>query len=558
MTVFPIPKQTGTHADTFAAVGLAELLSRCHISVRLDDTGAEYRVVADEEVTESHLRRVGNDPGYLYLVPNEKERAKTPAAIGDRYFDYPREKERFDLWKEAAAQRKGASSETAEEIEGQKPDSLFQHYRVLNLVQGDGPLNKAAAEIRKLDPADWTPRVYSSLQALAERRTASIGFDTELVQMFSPLAAKGYARLKPDSTGRGDKTKDAWADSFLDWLRFQGFFSASIGFLLGKDIRVLTVEPKRIGYGYFAAVMTALRDVRLGGANVRVDCLGTLGVARALVAHAVDHPDEYGEPAELVGGIAITHYQSLGSAKAVTGLSRLCVPGWYPLRSAEDAANWIEALDEHERCLRRLDDSISDELQLLVLYRRHLEHRGPGTEFRLAEFLEGYGIYLIRKRGQDDWRFRQFSLPIFEAIMATYGSYSDILNNRGFQAVALALRASTVSAQSMKRNKRDFREIRYDILPELRRKRSLPKSDEFLDALADFVASYNAESAKRLEQGKGTGIARVADDDFAAFVSLIERDRSPAVVGALLCAYATCKAGQEADGDKSPDSTKED
>ena len=72
-----------------------------------------------------------------------------------------------------------------------------------------------------------------------------------------------------------------------------------------------------------------------------------------------------------------------------------------------------------------------------------------------------------------------------------------------------------------------------------------------MDAISEFIASYNAESASRLEQNKKIGIKRVSDSDFAEFLSLVARDRSPSMLGALLCAYATCKAPQRDKTDSS-------
>ena len=121
--------------------------------------------------------------------------------------------------------------------------------------------------------------------------------------------------------------------------------------------------------------------------------------------------------------------------------------------------------------------------------------------------------------------------------------YTTILRNPGFQAVAGALRSATVSAQSLKRNKRDYRDIRYDILPELRRKRSLSTA-AFLEAVTEFLSEYNAESARRLEMGKQSGIKRIATEDLESFLSLFD-GRKDALIGSLLCAYATCRETQE-------------
>ena len=51
-------------------------------------------------------------------------------------------------------------------------------------------------------------------------------------------------------------------------------------------------------------------------------------------------------------------------------------------------------------------------------------------------------------------------------------------------------------------NRADYREIRYDLLPELRRKRSLPGVAPLMESVADFVASYNAENGRRREMSR--------------------------------------------------------
>jgi hypothetical protein len=174
--------------------------------------------------------------------------------------------------------------------------------------------------------------------------------------------------------------------------------------------------------------------------------------------------------------------------------------------------------------------------------------------------METYGIFLLRKRGQNQWRNRQFPISHVEAILNHQGVYREILNSPGFRAIAGALRSATVSAQVLKRNKQDYREIRYDILPDLRRRRMLPTAGPFLEAISDFVAAYNAESAKRLEQAKRSGTKRVTTDELLSFVSLLDAQKDASVIGAMLCAYATCREVREPevpDGDDNPAETEE-
>jgi hypothetical protein len=251
----------------------------------------------------------------------------------------------------------------------------------------------------------------------------------------------------------------------------------------------------------------------------------------------------------------------MGNAKAVTNIEQLAIPDWFAVDSADGSELWLETLGEHVSILRRLEDKNSDELGMLQQYRRYLEQRGSGATLHLLTFMESYGIFVLRKRGQNQWRHRQFLVSHVEAILNHQAVYREILNSPGFKALAGALRSATVSAQVLKRNKQDYRDIRYDILPELRRKRTLPTAGPFLEALCDFVAAYNAESAKRLESNKRSGTRRVTTEELQSFISLLDAQKDASVIGAMLCAYATCRELQEVEvpdaGDDNPTETEE-
>jgi len=384
------------------------------------------------------------------------------------------------------------------------------------------------------------------------------------VQLFNPQAAKGYARLKPDSTGRGDKTKDAWAVPFLEWLRYRGYFQVACPFFLGQKsehVRLLCPEPRAISFRMLQAVAADLRARQIFGSAPKIDCLGTLAIAQILIQRSPEFQQACVEPSQLVSAISIVQYQSMGNAKAVTNIEQLAIPDWFAINSTMDAEVWIETLGEHFAILRRLEDKNSDELGMLQEYRRYLEKRGPSATPHLLTFMESYGSFVLRKRAQNQWRHRQFLVSHLEAILNHQAVYHEILSSPGFKAIAGALRSATVSAQVLKRNKQDYRDIRYDILPELRRKRTLPTAGPFLEALSDFVAAYNAESAKRLESHKRSGTKRVTTEELQSFISLLDAQKDASVIGAMLCAYATCRDVQEPEvpdlGDDNPTETEE-
>jgi hypothetical protein len=547
MDSFFFPATTGTHADVLAAVGLASLLrpaGDCTIS----DVGSGFEVMLNPPLDLEAGPEIDASAGYIFLKPNAN--AKVPSGVGE-VLDYGVEKAKFDAYREAQKAARAAGAEIAGEVDANRPRGDWRLYQALNALQGDDAANNIVKAIGNLSPAEWRTQLRQALETLRANGRARVPWDTSLVQLFSPHAAKGYARLKPDGTGRGDKTKDAWADPFVEWLRIRGYFASACPFFVGskgEHVRLLCPVPKKIEAGAFMDVVAELRRAQIYGSAPKIDCMATLELARLLIRHFRERKRQLLEPSALISGIMIANYQSMGQAKAVSAVEKLAVPGWFPLETEADADLWTTTLEEHQAVIRRLRDNYSDEIGLILSYRRFLEHRGPKALFTLLDFMEQYGIFLLRERASDpNSRRKQFQTHHLEAILKQQDEYKQIINNAGFKAVAAAIRSATVSAQAMKSAKKEYREIRYDLLPELRRKRSLPGVGPFLESVSDFVASYNAESARRLEQEKKTGIKRVTSEDLESFTQLLLEQRDASVLGAMLCAYATCRVPKAAD-----------
>lgn len=133
---------------------------------------------------------------------------------------------------------------------------------------------------------------------------------------------------------------------------------------------------------------------------------------------------------------------------------------------------------------------------------------------------------------------------------------TEILKDSGFQAISAAVRKATVSAQAQKAMKKpDYREIRYDLLHDLRRRRSLPGNEPLIETVADFISKYNAENARRWEMGKQAS-RNVTTEEFSAFASLVET-YGASLVGSLLCAYGSCREPREEDVTEAPDVAQE-
>lgn len=555
-TEFPIPRSTGTHADVLVAAGLADLLGDMPGAgaVRIRETETGFAVSVPGSVD---IERLPQHPGYPFL--KVKPNAGVPLGAVD-VVEYQDERAKAVRRKEARGgtrrrHRGRVEPETEQAIQEEAPREDWALLQVLNSLQGDETSNRVHAAIVGQAPDRWRDEMTRALTALRDGEPSGLDWKATTVQLFAPTAAKGYCRLKPDSTDRNDKTKDRWADPLVEWLRYRGYFQVACPFFRDSDVRLLCPVPRDISMRALKSLTRELRRAGVPGGPPKLDALAVLRMAELLVRHSEEYHDADVEPwpglalagktpAAAISGVMVTHYQSLGQSRVVSAMATLALPGWFPIRDPRDAEMWLAILDEHQGIVRGLQDDHSDEIGLLLLYRRFLERREGSAAWALVEFMEHYGPFLIRARERER-KVRSFRTDHFrETVKDMDTSLTEILDDAGFRGMAAAVRRATVSAQALKAMKRpDYREIRYDLLPELRRKRSLPGVAPLMESVADFVASYNAENARRREMGKEAP-RNVTTEELSAFARLVER-HGTSLVGALLCAYGSCREPRE-------------
>lgn len=566
LQTFRIRKSTGTHADVFAAVGLADLLRS------VQDAGA-VRVIEREAEFEIHLPtpmrktalidRIPKIPGYPFLKANENVRV--PAGIHD-VVDYKAEKAKADRRKQVSAstrknKTKAVDVETQQLIQEEQLREDWRLLQILNTLQGDETANRVHETVIRKRPEQFRSDLANALDAVVSQKPANLDWKVSTVQLFTPIAAKGYSRLKPDSTDRNDKSKEQWADSFIEWLRYRGYFRTACPFFQGQKaehVRLVCPIPHNISIGAIESVARELRKGGVYGGSPKMDALAVLKLAELLVRHSEEYHDSDAEvfpglslrgktPAEAISGVMVTHYQSLGNAKAVSAMSSLALPGWFRIESKKDAGDWLAILDEHQRIIRELQDDRSDEIGLLVAYRRLLEKRSESAIWALVEFMERYGPFVMRTNGlrlngRVRW-IRRFTDQHFRRIiMGTNAHLVEIINDAGFEAVARAVRQATVTAQNRKaRGEQVWRDIRYELLHDLHRTRKVP-GNAFIECLMEFISHYNRENARHRETTKNpkAAPANVSDEELKAFLALVDQ-HGASLVGSLLAAYGSCK-----------------
>ena len=406
------------------------------------------------------------------------------------------------------------------------PDRM---YRILSRMKAYGGPNKVVMQFARLPRSEWSSRIWDCVNGGTRFLPSSA-----LVQLFNPQSARGYALLKPNGTNRGDKTKDAWGRSFLEWLRYRGYFEGAAGWFTARDLRLYCPIPAQIQFQHFAAAASSLRSLRLGGSAIKMDCRAVLGLTRILI----EQGPPYRRPAASIRGMWVTHYKDMGQAHTVMAAEQLALPDWFDLRSERQAALWLRTIDEHDTALRRLTDTRSEEFSLLKQYRRTLQGRPEDSIREFVTFLAEYGEALFRLRTQEHWTLPQFRLETVAPILGRDAGMRGILRCRGFRAVPAAIRAATVGAQAARRQGRlDGREVRCGLLSDLRRSGSIGR-EALLERVSAFVAAYNAETARRLS--RGIPALRILESEWTEFRRRMEDLPEDMASAGLLVALAAC------------------
>jgi hypothetical protein len=402
-------------------------------------------------------------------------------------------------------------------------------YMILGRMKAYGGPNKVISRFAAMDRSEWNRSVWESLHG--ER---DFVFSSPLVQLFNPQSAKGYALLKPNGTNRSDRTKDRWAEPFLEWLRYRGYFGGAAAWFTDGDLRLFCPIPGNIPYHHFSGIASEFRNLNLGGTAVKIDCRAALGLTRLLIGHA----DAYRRPRQSMSGIWVTHYKDMGQAHTVLAAEQLAIPDWFGLRNTQQAEQWLETLDEHDTILRRLIDNHSDELALLKQYRRTLQRRPGESIWEFVEFLRGYGTLVFRRRARDHWILPQLKARGVAAILNGDPDLRSLLQNPGFLAVASAIRSSTVGAQAARYNgKIDHREIRYGLLGDIQRA-SLLGRKALMEIVSPFIGAFNREGAYR--RAVGLASVHIQDCELEAFRTLIEKLPAGVPAGSALCGFSAC------------------
>ena len=565
---FRVYKTTATHGDPLKAIGLADLLqSMFEEPVEVRDAGAYFLIGVSSE-WRHRTDTVPHSPRYPWLKANPKE---TEVPQGLDLIDISAEFQRVRRWSEnrkKLRQKGGADAELQQLVQQDAPRPRWWIVAAMTptKLKAINTWNRVAQSIAEEDSEEFRKHVQECLDAIFAGRPSKVNWKATSSGLFCPSAIKGFNELKPRGTSRGSVP----VNDFEEWLRYQGYWESAHLVSDVDNIRVYVPLPMHLTSRSIGRLASRLETEMLIGCGPKSDILAVIALARLLIEHSKEYhepsiaPDPElslpvgSTPAKLLSGLYVTHFAKTSQqAYGVQSTAILALPDWFPITTREEAEDWLRILNEHRRVITGLRDDRSDEIGLLIAYRRFLEKRGESALWTLIEFMERYGAFVMRTNGlKQENRVRwvtRFTDEYFRRIvMGTNSQLMGIINDPGFEAVARAVRQATVTAQN-KRARQDkdaWREVRYELLHDIHRTRKVP-GNAFVECVSEFISHYNYENARHREVMKNiqAAPANVSDEELKSFLALVDC-HGASVVGALLAAYGSCKEKWEGEEKK--------
>lgn len=601
---------SGTMADVLKAVGLAEVfgawlgaLGRDQAPIMIEDYGTHFQIHLPSLLDDSAISSIHQpfEVGRVKLLigkdGTEMERWNAWSLGGFLYEEMQVQRAAyFEYLKKLSAEQRAFffKHPEAEEFAGLRkltphPDLRFYAY-ILNQLKGGRSYNALLSQWYGPDIEAFHLNLRCVLTSFAQAPndvlSASLRWDqamkqhgasyqlmTTRWQLSNPTSGKGGNAPKAKKLTITN-IKGFW---LLEYLKLIGLFAVGVPMTVAgtKDRKTYVLRPTRVERSTLAEMTAAFRQSLYSTSATKLDIMAVLLFTRLLVIYLQkgSSPLESACPtpafseaepqiADVARCFEVAFYKDMGSALATMDVATLNLPSWVCSITTAQAAQAVQVLlDEHIAAMRAIQtaqgEEGEEEREILYHYRDFL---AGGTVGWFLDFAASYGDYILRKRRRKEWG-RPLTTDGLEKLMAyaqDKKTFSPILKQEGFRAIAEAIRRSTILAQYYDLREEGYPfEVRYSLGQELRTTASYP--DDFLGALSDFLRSYNAENMridKRIKQGSLPGRYRrrfLRNEHLNQLIELVDEYGSEVVCKLLLASgymfNSTHPAAQPTDSD---------
>lgn len=545
MKVFPVPKGTGTYADSLRAIGTASLLEEITgTQTIIRDMGTLFQIECSTDV---HIDKwMPPSPGFYYIWRRSKEKERP---LGTLVLDYEEEQNRLKAREKGGNKKKKDTLNRALEEQGLGSiEGVHREYRPAAILESMRKGWSSDRDVyhwvyRNSDKVlEWAKKELKRPERFEEDDSIDAQPEVSNSQFFNPASGKGVHTAKTSYKSPG-AINDKIVEPFIEWMKYRGAFVAMLPYRNGDNFKLFVIEPVEIGPKAISLLREKLLDLNLWG-GIRLDIEASLRLAEMLIMHS-DIVQDAAEkislrgrrPAEVVRGLRQAYFKSMGTAAALMNDAFLPLPSWFCIEDRDDANAFLEIIREHigyyengqrkAGCLGTLDESHSGDVSIFQQYRKWLT---TGDLLDLLDFLQRFTVHIMERRGRKEW-VREFSTENLTILFERGYGMKEIVENPGFLSIARGIRNCTIYAISL-----GEREPHFGLAQQWKQKIK-GGGREFVPVLCDFVQTQNWEVEHRLK-GRGHSIKK---EDLDSVIGLIEKHGAE-LIGMLLLAYGYARA----------------
>ncbi len=574
MNTYFIDKTQNTMADSLKAAGfiqiLAELFGQLEIKsdITLIAQGAYYQIETIQPLDLEQVAQVDFFMPARFLKTNKNQK-NLPDSAELYWDDYEKERDKrsefFDIHfknLEGTAKRaygRGEEHPALKAIIHSYPHPHWDLFRALNPANIIG-YNNLLVQWHEIGEAGLTGEVCLLLLemfkqlgndvASAETNWKKIAKpykwknSVTASQLYNPSQGKGINKVLPNNVGLAN-VKNFW---LIELLKAIGFMEIAFprGLRGSKDRKTYVPAFGRMKRKTRNEIDELFRaKMRFSQTAVLSDILTVINYLQTFIDYVQTPSDEDNDPfafddeqpiqpARFMHGFHAVFYKDLGNSAATMNIAFLNLPDWVIIESNDDGVLFKSILEEHKQVVEQFDEGISDELTLLQTYRDFIVADHLDSFFDFTTLFSSYLISKGEKKG--GFASKRFTTDNLRSlIMRNDKSLSPILESQGFRNIATAIRRSTISAQ-FRKNKFDDRryDVRYGLGRDLMRQAQY--RHDFMNALNEFMQSYNQENAQVMDTRPGPYRPSITTTDIEEIAQLMD-EYSAELIAKMLVAF---------------------
>ncbi len=559
MNKFYILKETGTFSDSIECLGLASIINGVFQKtdnldipeILIEDKGYYFQLTLDRELTNEII----DNCEYFDFIPYVAKKSNDENLVKYSGLNYEYEYEIKEKFKNLKDKKKSEFSPEPRFDLIKMFASMYQKPKQI------GGYNKSFLNEREWEKDNnfsqllkFIFRYYGNLRVDKEKISKDIEkftkengiivFEINALQVINPIQGKGVNKEKANGINLIN-LKAFWLKQLILFTgTWSGFISKSIKISKTKyDNRIYSIIPHKISNEYLSTVYKNLKSVikpiYSGKDSIKIDIFALQTTTIELIKHNYQFEKEWDfrSPADKISGFQYAYYKQISQfSSAVTNIGFLGLPNFVKFNSESTGITWIKVWEEHRNIISKIREDNSSNISMLQKYRQFISASDFEAFFDFQFEYTSNLISDLNKSNNDNSKqyLIIFNLNNMEVLMQNQMSYQGILNNIGFQAVANAIRNSTIVPIIHKDNKN----VMFGLNQKL--KIASRNNDNLVTEVSNFIQQYN-ETMMLKDYHNKPHKKYVTTEELQEFCKILDNGVSSKLIAGMLVAFGYAK-----------------